>query len=211
VQPQKKRPGISFAVKLYNELMNAENCHLATFAVHGRCFFVHDVETFAVLVCRSKLSFLQSLRDYGFRQLNDGKDSDGYFYPLFLRHRPEHVKLMWRCMKFAKTPLRLLPGVIAPDFWSMPFVEERTSLSTEISSADVADSPNTKGSASSPSEVSEESEETTSNASEPSVDDIFGEDEVTLKPCEIGPDEAFQIQMKAEYLHSNGTARHGCL
>mmetsp|Transcript_3633 Transcript_3633/g.8766 ORF Transcript_3633/g.8766 Transcript_3633/m.8766 type:complete len:1555 (-) Transcript_3633:156-4820(-) len=165
-QPASRPFGLSFAVKLYKELVNPENRKIATFANHGRCFFVRDMEKLARRISSSARApdcFLQALRQYGFRQIPDGngEDSCGIFHPLFLRSRPGHVELMWRYKRGCKGTLELLPGDIIPDFSKMPF----------------SDSDDCERIVNEPSEVSEGSEETTSNASETfSADEVFEED-----------------------------------
>ena len=169
-QPASRPISLSFVVKLYKVLVNPKNTKIATFAKHGRCFFVHDMEKLARRLSSSEkgaeLLFLQALRQYGFRKIPEGMgdDSGGIFHPLFLQSRPGHVELMWRCKRknHHNEPLELSPTDTVPDFSKMTFSDSDDCCGRIVNE---------------PPEVSEGSEETTSNASEPSAtDEVFGDD-----------------------------------
>jgi HSF-type DNA-binding len=126
-----------FPEKLYDMLNRAESqkfAHIASWQPHGRCFIIRKPEVFrSVLVTlmpgttRWK-SFQRQLYMWGFRQLTNGRDSNGYFHECFLRHRPFLLRRMQRDGK-RKRDRRQEHQEIILDFYAMPFITPFTSTS----------------------------------------------------------------------------------
>lgn len=70
-------------------------CNVISWQSHGRCFLVHDKETFVQRFLPSYFrqskwaSFQRQLNIYGFQRLTAGRDRGAYYHDLFLRGHPQ--------------------------------------------------------------------------------------------------------------------------
>jgi HSF-type DNA-binding len=105
--------------------------HVISWQHHGRCFMIHQRETFKALltvlmpgITRWK-SFQRQLHVWGFTRLNGGRDANGYYHELFLRCRPHLLRHMQRSGYGDRT--RILDNdETRPNFYTMPFLARIT-------------------------------------------------------------------------------------
>ena len=125
-----------FPTKLYemiNEIDNQGFAEVVSWQPHGRCFKVHDVSTFKVLLQSyfklSKLaSFQRQLNLYGFQRLTVGLDKGSYYHELFLRSRPDLVRRIDR-VKVKGTGVRAKANPDdEPNLYSYPAIDSRAEL-----------------------------------------------------------------------------------
>ena len=95
----------TFPEKLHRMLTQtaATSSHIASWANHGRAFFIHDTEAFATELMPQYFcgqgkwsSFARQLRLYGFLRIHAGPDTGAIYHALFLRGRPELCSCMRR-------------------------------------------------------------------------------------------------------------------
>lgn len=130
-----------FPIKLYEmideiELQGLSN--VVSWQPHGRCFKVHDVSTFKILLQNyfklSKLaSFQRQLNLYGFQRLTVGLDKGSYYHELFLRSRPDLVGRIER-VKVKGTGVRAKSNPDdEPKLYSYPAVDARAEITSSTS------------------------------------------------------------------------------
>ena len=107
---------------------------------HGRCFKVHDVPTFKILLQNyfklSKLaSFQRQLNLYGFQRLTVGLDKGSYYHERFLRSRPDLVGKIER-VKVKGTGVRAKSNPDdEPNLYSYPAVDARAEITISSSTS----------------------------------------------------------------------------
>ena len=125
-----------FPTKLYEMIDEIELQGLSdvvSWQPHGRCFKVHQVSTFKILLQNyfklSKLaSFQRQLNLYGFQRLTVGLDKGSYYHELFLRSRPDLVTRIER-VKVKGTGVRAKSNPEdEPNLYSYPAVDARAEL-----------------------------------------------------------------------------------
>ena len=122
-----------FPTKLYEMIDEIETqglSHVVSWQPHGRCFKVHQMSTFKILLLdyfklRKLASFQRQLNLYGFQRLTVGLDKGSYYHELFLRSRPDLVRRIER-MKVKGTGVRAKSNPDdEPNLYSFPAVDAR--------------------------------------------------------------------------------------
>jgi HSF-type DNA-binding len=120
-----------FPTKLYEMIEKVETqglSHVVSWQPHGRCFKVHDMPTFKLLLQNyfklSKIaSFQRQLNLYGFQRLTVGLDKGSYYHELFIRSRPDLVSRIER-VKVKGTGVRAKANPDdEPNLYSYPAVD----------------------------------------------------------------------------------------
>ena len=130
-----------FPTKLYEMIDEIETqglSHVVSWQPHGRCFKVHQMSTFKILLLdyfklRKLASFQRQLNLYGFQRLTVGLDKGSYYHELFLRSRPDLVSRIER-MKVKGTGVRAKSNPDdEPNLYSFPTVDTRAEVAFAIS------------------------------------------------------------------------------
>jgi hypothetical protein len=121
-----------FPTKLYEMIEKVETqglSHVVSWQPHGRCFKVHDMPTFKLLLQNyfklSKIaSFQRQLNLYGFQRLTVGLDKGSYYHELFLRSRLDLASRIER-VKVKGTGVRAKANPNdEPNLYSYPAVDK---------------------------------------------------------------------------------------
>jgi HSF-type DNA-binding len=129
-----------FPLKFYEMIEQTEAqglSHIVSWQPHGRCFKVHDMSSFKILIQKyfkqHKLaSFQRQLNLYGYQRLTTGLDKGSYYHELFLRGRPDLVCQIDR-VKVKGTGVRAKSNPSEePNFYAFPAVDTLAYLASLI-------------------------------------------------------------------------------